>query len=90
MRGDEGGLSPAAQKLVELTRAASADYHGGLSNLDVSKVLQEHPELMSGLNEYMAWRDNENRMIGETKSVSPVGHEVQAQLRKLRKGKKGK
>jgi hypothetical protein len=93
MRGNVGGLSPAAQKLVELTKDASGGYGEDLSGLDVSKVLQDHPDLMSGLNEYLTWRDNENRDIGETKQATPTGHEMSRLLisiSKKNKRKKGK
>jgi hypothetical protein len=42
---------------------------------------------MAGLNEYLAWRDDENKAIGETTQVAPVSHSVQKTLRNLQKKK---
>lgn len=80
-------MSAEAQKLVELTKGGAYGELGdkGFSGLDVSKVLRDHPELMAGLNEYMAWRDDMNKAIGETKQLVPIAHSAQKALRDLRK-----
>lgn len=86
MHGKTGSMSAEAQRLVELTK--SNQNGGSFSSLDVTKVLGDHPELMVGLNEYLAWRDDENKAIGETKQVVSIEHSAQKTLRDLRKQQK--
>ena len=91
MSDGNSGMSAEALKLVELTKSGAEQFGDrGFSKIDVTKVLQDHPELMAGLNEYLAWRDDENKAIGETTQVAPVTHSVQETLRNLQKKKKKK
>jgi len=89
MPGKNGPMSAEAQKLVELTEGSGGS-GSGFSNLDVTHVLKDHPELMAGLNEYLAWRDHANKAIGETKQTVPMAHSIQQSLRNLRKQKRKK
>ncbi len=84
---DKTSMSAEAQKLVELTENSSCIAGEGYSDLDVSQVLRDHPELLSGLNEYLKWRDEKNKSIGETDEVSPIPHSVQSTARNLCKKK---
>ncbi len=90
MPGKNGPMSAEAQKLVELTesRGCKGFSGGDFSSFDVTQVLKDHPELLAGLNEYLAWRDDANKAIGETKQVAPIAHTIQKSLRNLRKQKR--
>jgi hypothetical protein len=79
-------MSAEAQKLVELTESNRGGGEG-FSGLDVTQVLKDHPELMSGLNEYLSWRDDANKAIAETKQTVPIAHSIQKILNYLRKKK---
>lgn len=70
------GLSPQALRLVELV------YDEGKS---LSQVLQENPDLMSGLDEYHKWHGEKHAAIS-TKSEKPdTGHSVKDAAKKLKK-----
>lgn len=89
MLSDVSHLSPEAQELIRLHEAAGSA--GGWSDdikIEVSEILKEHPELMRGLDEYLRWRDEKMRQISETKTASPVGHEMTRMAATLR-SKKG-
>jgi hypothetical protein len=79
-------MSAEARKLVELTEASEIPgrFAKDFSRIDVAQVLKDHPELQSGLNEYLAWRDEENRAIAETKQTAPIAHSIQESLKRLR------
>jgi hypothetical protein len=84
-------LSPAAQKLIELMGGEDAfDVYGGNKKTDLAKVLTEHPELMAGLNEYVAWRDKAMGEIAESHAASSVRHGAVDVLKGIRRQPKPK
>lgn len=65
-------LSAQAQRLVELCSEQKQS---------PEEVLKNHPELMSGLNEYINWVKEEGRAVGKSNSRSPVGHSLRSILK---------
>ena len=81
-------MSEAAKKLIELTSNKSAHHESFDPSVDVGAVLVAHPELMTGMKEYMEWRDSANKAIAETKESAPVGHEMSSLLTSISKERK--
>ena len=68
-------LSPEAQKLIELFPVNERAY-GKCETPDVSAYLQEHPEFIPGLNEYLDYVKRQSQAIAESKSIPLVAHSV--------------
>lgn len=87
---DTSQMSPEAQELVKLTSKHDSWGSGGLDpDVDLGTLLAEHPNLLKGMKEYLAWRDDANQAIAETKSTASLGHESKRRaLAILRKGSK--
>jgi len=68
-------LSANAQKLGELA---------GLDG-DLATLLQEQPELMDGLDEYLKWRDAQQQLITAKEAVPKHGHPLAALVKKKTK-----
>lgn len=66
-KGVEQVTSPKAKELVRRL---------GLSGTNMQEVLEEKPELMNGLDEYLAWRDKTNSAIDGHCQAPSVGHEM--------------
>jgi len=63
----------------------SGGVYGGIDqDVDVGEILQQHPELMSGLAEYMRWRDQLLMSIAKEDEQSPIAHEASGALAELR------
>jgi hypothetical protein len=62
----DANLSAAANKLIELCG------HDG----KVEEALKSNPELVSGLDEYLRWRDLENKRIEEKQQIPAVSHSL--------------
>lgn len=77
-------LSPEAQELIRLTKDIIRSDYDDWRKADVEKLLLERPELLKGLNEYLAWRDESMKTISETKKSVPVAHELRQLANKLR------
>ena len=74
-------LSTEAQKLVELT----TDERGGLrADVDLATILQQHPDLMKGLNEYTKWRDKTNENVETQEEQKPIGHSISDAIKDLK------
>jgi hypothetical protein len=85
---DSKNLSPEAQKLIELTVHQDGGLYGHHSlreDVDLAAILQEHPELIKGLNEYTKWRDETMRQIEQQQTTQPVGHGISEVLKGLSK-----
>ncbi len=70
MRVDEANLSPKAKKLIELAGVGK----NSSSPPDVAKILQDNPELIGGLNEYLAWHADHWTQISQVSEQNPVPH----------------
>jgi hypothetical protein len=79
-------LSPEAQKIIELTGGTDAIGRG--RDVDVAAVLQAHPELIAGLNEYTKWYGHQLEMIAKQETVQSVGHSASEVLKGLSDNKK--
>lgn len=78
-------LSPEAQKIIELLGGESA----ALSDeVDVASVIEAHPELLPGLNQWTKWRGDCMHSIERQDSARPIGHGVSETLKKLGEKKK--
>jgi len=72
-------LSAQAQELIRLTFDG---HENPLEGVKLSQVLAEHPELMSGLDEYVAWRDERLRAVAQIDTTPSVGHSTSGVLAK--------
>jgi len=90
MAGDISKLSAEAQELIDLTTSKGGMKGYRDPSIDVEALLRDRPELLKGMNEYLAWRDDQNRMIEETKTAQPLGHEVSKNIAELAKKKEKK
>ena len=70
-------MSKEAQELIRL--CGSED---GLVG-DVSAVIGNHPELLPGLNEYVAYVKEKGETIAEKKEVSVIDHKKLRLLREI-------
>lgn len=72
-----GQLGPEAQRLCELAN----DEHGRKrTDVTLASILQEHPDLVAGLDEYVTFMEDHSRQIGKTDEVPPVAHPTSAIL----------
>jgi hypothetical protein len=78
-------LSPQAQKIIELTGGEDVGFH---RDVDVASVLQAHPELISGLNEYTQWYGRQLEMIARQDVAQPIGHGASEALKGISLPKK--
>jgi len=79
---DINSLSAEAQKIIELTGQSLKD------DVDVAAVLQQHPELIKGLNEYIRWRSECGAEIEKKETARPAGHSIGKAARRLAKPRK--
>ena len=70
-----------AQKLIEL-----ATYENGRprDDVDLAAILQQHPDLIAGLNEYIKWRDAYRRNVRQDQKTNPIGHGMSSVLKDLK------
>jgi hypothetical protein len=72
-------MSPEAQKLIELTE----DSHGNLKEgVSMTQVIKDHPELVTGLDEYMKHREDHGRMVAESGTKKEIGHSMKRKPRR--------
>ncbi len=69
--------SDEAKKLIELAGDISVP-------VDLQAILKDHPELIKGLNEFIAWREHEAEKAKEAENSSPIGHEISQTVKKIR------
>ena len=63
-------LSPEAQKIIELV----GDVPEGEKSSKVEAAIRAHPELISGLDEYIRWREETASSVAKTDTAKAVTH----------------
>lgn len=77
-------LGPEAQKLVELTGGDAIKAR----EVNVADILKDHPELASGLDEYIRWREDNSAAVAKTDTAKSAGHKLKdAATKVVKEGK---
>lgn len=75
---NEGLLtSPEAIRIRDLVENGHGCRREGVT---LSGIIGEHPELLAGLDEYVAYTEQRSKQIGRTDEVPPVVHSASSVL----------
>lgn len=66
---DVSKLSPQTQELIKL--AGAGDRSGPA---DIQAVLASRPDLIAGINEYLAWHREHWMSVSQDQTTSPIAH----------------
>lgn len=86
-RGDISKLSPAANRLVEML---GAPCERGGKTIDLSGALEQNPELMAGVNEYLAWLAEKERAADRCDQAPAFRHGLNVTAEALRQRSRAK
>jgi hypothetical protein len=70
MKINESKLSSQAQELIKLAGAGNSES----APPNVAKIIQDRPELLAGLNEYLAWHADHWVAVSQTTAQTSVPH----------------
>jgi len=78
---DTRSFSREAKELMRLCPVS--EHSGEPTGTDISTVIAEHPELVSGLSQYVSWVREVGMAIAETTTTPAIGHPVAKTVRKV-------